>query len=133
MVVEATVPEVGVRVTVGPKDPPEVCEISKPVGAVTTKLAVRNVPDTLKDCSADTVPAQVVKSVNDPEEEITLPPSLSMMVTIPVLSVMDAPTGFDKITLINSLDSADISSIIGMVKVFEVSPAAKVKVPVLVV
>jgi hypothetical protein len=50
IVVELTVPEVGVRVWVAayPVVPDGVLEISKPFGAEITRLSVRLLPDTVK-------------------------------------------------------------------------------------
>lgn len=51
MVVEATEPELGAKFMADvPKPEPEVEEISKPVGGVTTKLAVKLLPETVNDC-----------------------------------------------------------------------------------
>ena len=66
MIVDATVPELGLSVTLALKVPPELSDNSKPVGAVTIKSVVRSVAPTLKLCSADTVPAQAVKVLRLP-------------------------------------------------------------------
>jgi hypothetical protein len=64
IVVLATVPPDWVKVTVDPKPLPLVVEISKSAGAVIIILAVRLLPDTVKFCSADAVPAQPEKAVS---------------------------------------------------------------------
>jgi hypothetical protein len=53
MVVELTVPPLWVNVTLEVKPLPEVVDTSNPVGGVTTILAERLEPLTLKLCSAD--------------------------------------------------------------------------------
>ena len=66
MVVVATVPVEGVNETVFAKPDPEVVETSNPVGAVTTRAAVKLVPETVYDCSAETEPLQEVKDEKVP-------------------------------------------------------------------
>ena len=66
MVVELTVPLVGVNVTVeDPENDPDVVEISKSDGAVTTKFAVKRAPETVKLCSEEAEPEHAEKFVND--------------------------------------------------------------------
>jgi hypothetical protein len=64
IVVLATTPPDCVKVTVEAKPLPLVVEISNPAGAVILILAVRLLPDTVKLCSAEAVPAQLVKAVS---------------------------------------------------------------------
>ena len=47
--------------------PPEVNEISYPVGAVTTISATKSIPETEKLCSEETEPKQLLKAVSVPE------------------------------------------------------------------
>ena len=55
--------------------------------------------------------------------------SLSRIETTPIPSKIEALVGSDNVTLIVSIDSIVASSIIEIVKVLEVWPGAKVKVP----
>jgi hypothetical protein len=55
-VVLATEPELAVKLTLSVNVPPEVLEISYPVGAVTVRLPVRVEPETLKLASVELVP-----------------------------------------------------------------------------
>jgi hypothetical protein len=71
IVVLATEPLDGVKVRVVPKLLPLVVETSKPVGAVMMIPVVRLLPETVKLCSAEAVPAQLVKAVNAPVLLIT--------------------------------------------------------------
>ena len=64
MVVLGTEPPDWVKVTVAPNPLPLVVEISKSAGAVIIILAVNALPDTVKLCSAEAVPAQLVNAVN---------------------------------------------------------------------
>ena len=66
IVVLLTEPELGVSDTLVVKPLPEVVDASKPVGGVITRFAVRFEPETVKLCSAETTPAQVVKALNVP-------------------------------------------------------------------
>lgn len=75
MVVVLTVPLDGVKETEPANPPPEVVDTSKPVGAVTTRLAVRSVPDTVNDCSADAVPAHELYGFKTPEATMAGVPS----------------------------------------------------------
>ena len=70
MVVEATEPEEGVKVTELAKADPVLVETSKPVGGVTTKLALRLVPLTVNVCSVELEPEQAVKAERVPDVEI---------------------------------------------------------------
>lgn len=64
IMVLATVPPDWVKVTDAPNPLPLVVEISKSAGAVIMILAVNALPDTVKLCSADAVPAQLVNAVS---------------------------------------------------------------------
>lgn len=66
MVVVDTEPLDGVSETEEPKPVPDEVDTSKPVGGVTTRLAVRSAPDTVNDCSDEAVPAQVAKALSVP-------------------------------------------------------------------
>lgn len=80
IVVVLTFPLTGVK-EMTPLNPlPEVMEISKPVGAVMTRLAVRLVPDTVNVCSDEGVPAQDVNGVNVPFTVMTAPLIISVSV-----------------------------------------------------
>lgn len=68
--VELTVFEVGVKVTKPAKELPDVKDTSYPVGAVTVMSETRFVPETVKFCSAEAKPLQVVKVFRVPEVEI---------------------------------------------------------------
>lgn len=92
MVVLATVPEIGVSGTLELNVPPEVKEISKPVGAVTSKSAVRSVALTVKLCSAETVPPQAVNVLRLPPLEIVGLPELVIKATLVELPVPEAVT-----------------------------------------
>lgn len=99
---------------------------------MTTISFVKAEPSTVKLCSADGEPKQAVKAFKVPPTNI-LGESLSTIVKTPVGSNMAAPTGSCKVMLMVSLDSVAPSSVIETVKVLVVSPAAKVKVPEVVV
>jgi hypothetical protein len=64
IVVLATAPPDGGKVRVVAKPLPLVVETSKPVGAVITIPVVRLLPETVKFCSVEAVPAQLLKAVN---------------------------------------------------------------------
>lgn len=64
--VEATIPPLCGSVTLGAKPLPDVVDTSKPDGGVTTILAKRVEPLTLKLCWADAVPEHVVNALNAP-------------------------------------------------------------------
>jgi hypothetical protein len=64
IVVLGTEPPDWVKVTVAPNPLPLVVEISKSAGAVIMILAVNALADTVKLCSADAVPAQLVNAVS---------------------------------------------------------------------
>ena len=68
MVLE-TVPLEGVRETLDAQPEPEVVEMLKPVGAVTTKFPVRYNPDTEKDCCALATLVQAEKAIKVPDCE----------------------------------------------------------------
>ncbi len=65
IVVAATVPLVGVKVSDVAKPVPEVNEISYPLGAVNVKLEPRPVAETEVVCSEEAVPAHVEKPESD--------------------------------------------------------------------
>jgi hypothetical protein len=67
MVVELTVPPLWVNVTLEVKPLPEVVDTSNPVGGVTTILAERLEPLTVKLCWVDAVPAHAVNAESVPE------------------------------------------------------------------
>lgn len=92
MVVEETVPEVGVRDKVALNVPPDVKEISNPVGAVIIKSAVRSVALTVKLCSVETVPAHVLNVLRLPPLEIVGVAELVINATFVVLPAPDAVT-----------------------------------------
>lgn len=64
IIVLGTEPPDCVNVSVEANPLPLVVEISKPVGAVIKIFAVSAVPETVKFCSAEAVPVQLVKAVN---------------------------------------------------------------------
>ena len=61
IVVVETLPEVCVNDNEEPKLLPDVVEISYPVGAEIDISFVKNVPDTVNDCSAEFTPVHAVK------------------------------------------------------------------------
>jgi hypothetical protein len=77
------------------------------------------------------LPAQIVAS--DPAFELGEGLSLSMILTKPEASKIDAFTGSESVIFIVSVDSMNESSMMGIVKVFIVSPGEKFKVPVTLV
>ena len=83
IVVVLTFPPTGIN-EMDPLNPlPEVTDTSKPAGAVMSRLATRFVPDTVNVCSAEGVPAQVVKGVNVPFTVMMgAPPSISVSVDV---------------------------------------------------
>ena len=89
---DATVPALGLSVTLVLKFPPELNDNSKPAGAVTTKSAVRSVALTVKLCSAETAPAQAVNVLRLPPLEIVGLPELVIKATFAVLPAPDAVT-----------------------------------------
>ena len=60
----------GVIATESVKVPPEVSETSYPVGAVMVRSENKSVAETVKLCSAETTPEQVVKALSVPEVDI---------------------------------------------------------------
>jgi hypothetical protein len=64
MTVAESVPLFGVKVCVEPYPlpPPDVCDTSKPVGAVTKIFASKLLPVTVTACAVDAVPEVVVKA-----------------------------------------------------------------------
>jgi len=65
-VVDATVPLEGVRETEGPNPDPLLVETSKPVGAVTVRLAVSNEPETEKLPASEGVLTAVKRFETEP-------------------------------------------------------------------
>ena len=110
-VVLATVPLVDVILTEPAKAVPVVLLTSYPVGAVTTISADKPLPETVKLCSAETVPVQLVKGVNVPVVVIAAA-SLSVIPMIDVPSKTAALIASDKMILKVSKLSKSASSLI---------------------
>lgn len=77
IVVVLTVPPDGANRTLAAKPVPDTSDTSKPAGAVTVKLPVKLVPETVNVCSAEAVPAQAVNGVNVPLTTMLLPPPVN--------------------------------------------------------
>ncbi|HRC33155.1 MAG TPA: hypothetical protein PK736_06900, partial [Bacteroidia bacterium] len=69
-----TEPEEGVKDKELANPLPDVNDTSKPVGGVTNKFAVRPVPETVNDCSAETLPWHDTNGINTPVVVILAPP-----------------------------------------------------------
>jgi hypothetical protein len=91
MVVLATFPPFGVKVTVLPKPEPDVVLNSKPVGATMVILFVKPLPLTVKLCWVAAVPAQAEKAVGVP---VVLRVGPELTVTLPVILAEVQPAAF---------------------------------------
>jgi len=68
-------------------------DTSNPEGAVTVRLAVKPLPDTVNDCAADGVPTVVLNADGEPESviEAVVPETATVLLSAPVLLAVTFP------------------------------------------